>query len=156
MMAIKKWTRILKELLKRSIHYWILPYLFVATKIYSAGKDNNTCSINHFANWLTELFNESIRHRIDLLFNILDFDKDGIVHKEDILFFFNELFIVKYGKGHLKEFNSIMKRIKVKSNMHLDAFIDHLIMENSDFLYICFTCWFRSVIISKRNIFSFI
>lgn len=109
---------------------------YVATKIFLALNEDRGCFIDRFAHWLIRMFNGSIRERIVLLFNVLDFDKDGVVYKEDILFLFREFFIVKYGKMHLKEFKKIMKRIKFKLMIKLNEFIEYITIVNSDALYL--------------------
>jgi tRNA A-37 threonylcarbamoyl transferase component Bud32 len=125
------------------IKYIGLPYL-IGERIFThlAKSTKNTLKLKDFVEGLTKLYNGNLSECREIIFGILDFDKDGFIVAHDVRLFLSFLYSKK--EGQAKTFNKIDRLIdnffKDVEYMSFDIFINLVDNKNSNifFLLICF------------------
>lgn len=112
--------------------------LYLREKIYYSIASNTQSTVDEFITIYQTMDIGDIAARIKLLFKIFDFNKNGIIKEEEIIFFFNQFYVVKYRRQYYKQFKSVIKEMQLKSKMSIEMFIQLITYENSDVLYLLY------------------
>lgn len=123
--------------------YIKLPVL-IADKLFNAlDKDNDGfLSLKEFVDGLNNLYYGSFKHSAKIIFNMYDFDRDGVINRDDIKILFSYLPLKNEEKQmeSLKEINSILNEIKIESHFTFKKFIETVENVKSD-IYLQLLCF---------------
>ena len=112
--------------------------LFPAKKIFETLKDKYCLEINPMKNFIEifiKLYTSSISDMTEILFNILDFDKDNIVHLEDTKIFFIYFHFKHFDSNtENKLYHLIENFFNESDKMNKEDFIYKTLNKNSDLL----------------------
>ena len=151
-----------KYVSKISFYDYIKLPIFISDKLYKSFKNHSKEGLleTEFVNGFHQLYMGSFEETTKIIFNLLDFDKDSQIEKEDVkliliyllLSDFNNSFDLNdskdsiiYGKQmkKMKEINDLINKTFKKDNMNLDEFIDCLKNKKSD-IYLQILCFLYS------------
>lgn len=116
------------------------PFYFITKVIDAIKQTNQEISIKTFVDFIFELFTSpKVERRIELMFQIFNFNHDNIVNTEDIQFLFENLYMVKYKtKEYLEDLQKIFSSSSLRNCITKDMFISFITKENSDLFYLFF------------------
>ena len=152
----------IKYVPKISFYDYIKLPIFISDKLFKSFKNHIKEGLleAEFVNGFHQLYMGSFEETTKIIFNLLDFDKDSQIEKEDVkliliyllLSDFNNSFdlsapndsiiYVKQMKK-MKEINDLINKTFKKDNMNLDEFIDCLKKKKSD-IYLQILCFLYS------------
>ena len=147
---------------KISFYDYIKLPIFISDKLFKSFKNHSKEGLleTEFVNGFHQLYMGSFEETTKIIFNLLDFDKDSQIEKEDVkliliyllLSDFNNSFdlsdsndsiiYVKQMKK-MKEINDLINKTFKKDSMNLDEFIDCLKKKKSD-IYLQILCFLYS------------
>lgn len=123
--------------------YMKLP-IFISDKLFSAlDRDNDGClNLKEFIDGLYLLYYGNFKQNAKVIFNIYDFDKDGIINKEDIKILFSYLPLKNEEKQieSLYEIDNILSLVKFDQNFNFNRFIETIEKVKSD-IYLQILCF---------------
>ena len=134
------------------------PFYLLSKMIEVIKYNKQSITIDDFVNFLFDLFAcADLNKRIELLFNIFDFDNDNIVKIEDILFLYKNIYMLQYkSKSHIKELKELINASKLPNNISKERFISFIKKENSDIFFLFFLLLNAENILSKDYLDNFI
>ena len=134
------------------------PFYLLSKMIQVIKYKKQSITIDNFINFLFDLFAcADLNKRIELLFNILDFDNDNIVNIEDILFLYKNIYMIQYkSRSHIKELKDIINISKLQNSISKERFISFIKKENSDIFFLFFLLLNAENILSKHYLEIFI
>ena len=134
------------------------PFYLLSKMIQVIKYNKQSITIDNFVNFLFDLFAcADLNKRIELLFNIFDFDNDNIVKIEDILFLYKNIYMLQYkSKSHIKELKELINASKLPNNISKERFISFIKKENSDIFFLFFLLLNAENILSKDYLEIFI
>ena len=134
------------------------PFYLLSKMIQVIKYNKQSITIDNFVNFLFDLFAcADLNKRIELLFNIFDFDNDNIVKIEDILFLYKNIYMIQYkSKSHIKELKELINASKLPNNISKERFISFIKKENSDIFFLFFLLLNAENILSKDYLEIFI
>lgn len=114
------------------------PFYFITKVVDAIKQTSQEISIKSFVDFLFELFTApKVERRIELMFQIFDFNHDNIVNTEDIQFLFENFYMIKYKtKEFLQELQKIFSSSNLRNCITKDMFISFITKENSDLFYL--------------------
>ena len=123
--------------------YMKLP-VFISDKLFGAlDRDNDGClNLKEFIDGLNMLYYGSFKQSAKIIFNMYDFDKDGVINKEDIKILFSYLPLKNEEKQleSLLEIDYILNLVKIDQNFNFVKFIDTIEKVKSD-IYLQVLCF---------------
>ena len=123
--------------------YMKLP-VFISNKLFeSLDRDNDGClNLKEFIDGLNMLYYGNFKQSAKIIFNMYDFDKDGIINKEDIKILFSYLPLKNEEKQleSLLEIDYILNLVKIDQNYNFNKFIDTVEKVKSD-IYLQILCF---------------
>ena len=123
--------------------YIKLPVLLADKLFLAIDKDNDGyLGLKEFVEGLYNLYYGTFKQSAKVVFNMYDFDKDGIINKEDIKILFSYLPLKNEEKQmeSLKEIDQILDEIKIDNNFSFNKFLDIVEKVKSD-IYLQMLCY---------------
>lgn len=123
--------------------YIKLPVL-IADKLFNAlDKDNDGfIGLKEFIEGMNNLYYGTFKQTAKIIFSMYDFDRDGVINKEDVKILFSYLPLKNESKQmeSLKEIDAILSDVKFDSNFTFSKFIDTIENIKSD-IYLQVLCY---------------
>ena len=140
-----------------SFYDYIKLPIFISDKLFKSFKSHNKDGLleKEFVNGFYQLYMGSFEETTTIIFNLLDFDKDSLIQKEDIKLILTYLILNNFNNNCLNENNDIiydkqMKKMNEindlvnktfkKNNINMNEFIDCLKKKKSD-IYLDILCF---------------
>ena len=140
-----------------SFYDYIKLPIFISDKLFKSFKNHNKDGLleKEFVNGFYQLYMGSFEETTTIIFNLLDFDKDSLIQKEDIKLILTYLILNNFNNNFLNENNDIiynkqMKKMNEindlvnktfkKNDINMNEFIDCLKKNKSD-IYLDILCF---------------
>ena len=154
----------IKYISRLSFYDYIKLPIFISDKLYKSFKNHRKHGLleTEFVNGFYQLYMGSFEETTKIIFNLLDFDKDSTIQKEDVKLILTYLFLDDFNNINsldenemdnqiydkqmkkMKEINDLIdKTFKKKDDMNLDEFISCLKKNKSD-IYLQILCFLYS------------
>ena len=136
--------------------------IFISDKLFKSFKNHSKGGLleTEFVNGFHQLYMGTFEETTKIIFNLLDFDKDSKIEKEDVKLILaylllsdfnnnslddnsNDIIIYDKQMKKLKEINDLINKTFKKGNMNLDEFIECLKKKKSD-IYLQILCFLYS------------
>ena len=141
--------------------YMKLP-IFISQKLFNSFdlNNNNYLEEKEFINGLTKLYCGTFYETLEIIFKLLDYDKDGKIKKEDVSIMLYYLLLInntniEEEKSFKKEIEHIINKTFSKSNgiLNFNQFMNVIINKKSD-VFLELICYFyQKKPFSKENIY---
>ena len=140
--------------------YMKLPF-FISQKLFNSFdlNNNNYLEEKEFINGLTKLYSGVFYETLEIIFNLLDYDKDGKIKKDDVSIMLSYLLLInnkniEEDKNCKKEIEDIINKTfsKSKGVLNFKQFTNVIINKKSD-VYLELICYFYQMKpFTKQNI----
>lgn len=124
--------------------YLKLP-IFISDKLFNVfDKDENSfLNVKEFVDGFNTLYYGSFKQTAKIIFSMYDFDKDGIINKEDVKVLFSYLPLKSEDRQQesLVEIDQILGKVKFDKTFNFSKFLDTIVNSQSD-LYLQPMCYF--------------
>ena len=118
--------------------------VFISDKLFNAlDKDNNNfLNLKEFVDGLNMLYYGTFKQSAKIIFNMYDFDKDGIISREDVKILFSYLPLKNENKQmeSLMEIDYILSLVKIDNNFTFYRFLETVEKVKSD-IYLQLLCF---------------
>ena len=147
-----------KYMSKISFYDFLKLPIFISDKLFKSFKNHNKGGLleSEFVNGFYKLYMGSFEETTKIIFNLLDFDKDSEIQKEDIKFILTYLFLNSFNNNNysdenneiiykkqmkkMKEINDLVNKTFKKNNINMNEFINCLKKNKSD-IYLQILCF---------------
>ena len=133
-----------KYMSKISFYDFLKLPIFISDKLFKSFKNHNKGGLleSEFVNGFYKLYMGSFEETTKIIFNLLDFDKDSEIQKEDIKFILTYLFLNSFNNNNysdenneiiykkqmkkMKEINDLVNKTFKKKDINMNEFINCL------------------------------
>jgi hypothetical protein len=147
-----------KYMSKISFYDFLKLPIFISDKLFKSFKNHNKGGLleSEFVNGFYKLYMGSFEETTKIIFNLLDFDKDSEIQKEDIKFILTYLFLNSFNNNNysdenneiiykkqmkkMKEINDLVNKTFKKNDINMNEFINCLKKNKSD-IYLQILCF---------------
>ena len=147
-----------KYMSKISFYDFLKLPIFISDKLFKSFKNHNKGGLleSEFVNGFYKLYMGSFEETTKIIFNLLDFDKDSEIQKEDIKFILTYLFLNSFNNNNysdenneiiykkqmkkMKEINDLVNKTFKKKDINMNEFINCLKKNKSD-IYLQILCF---------------
>ena len=153
----------IKYVSKISFYDYIKLPIFISDKLFNSFKNHSKGGLleEEFVSGFYHLYMGTFEETTKIIFNLLDFDKDSSIEKEDVKLILTYLLLNDFNNNSfdlndsndeiinekqmkkMKEINDLINKTFKKGNMNLDEFIDCLKKKKSD-IYLQILCFLYS------------